>query len=541
MIKSILIFFIIFNLFGFGYLAKKFFFFKNKEFEYIDLFLGFFLLVFLLVFFRFIFPIKVMVYPILILGLFLSIFYFKKIQHLLTFNFFLIILTVGILIESNPFAGDSHLYHLQLIRWYSDEKIVFGLANLEKRFGHFSVWHIFISLFNFELFKINLIYLVSTIPFIIITSHVISLKIKKIFFFHNIFLIFSLLLIIYFSIIHPSYNGPIFNHMGSVEVDTIGVYFFLISFYYFLKFFESENQKDFIYLTIFIILSYQIKISNALLVLLLLFCIYKKSIDFKNLKLFFFSIVLINLIWVLSNLITSGCIIYPVKSLCFNFIWALPLEKVDFLAKETMAFARSKENINFNYMNFDYYLKSLKWVFPWFRNFFIQISFIQITFFILIFSISALAVNKFKKIRNVKLPYVFIFIFLILNILYWLLAPDMRFAYGIFTALSIFVFSLLFYSINIKLKQYLKFYKIFFLLSFVLLIFKNIKYQSKENVFFEKRNFNYSSIKFLKKVNNFEIYQSFSGDCNLFKKICVYDLPKDLQIKDKLNYLVISQ
>lgn len=531
----------IFNLFGYGYLVKNFIFKFKKNFEYIDIFFGIFFLILLSIFFRFLIPLKVLIFPLFFIGLLLSILFFKKIQHLLSLNFFLIVIAVGILIEVNPLAGDSHLYHLQLIKWYSSEKIVFGLANLEKRFGHFSVWHILTALYAFDIFKVNLIYLVSTIPFIILSSQVINLKTKKIFELHNIFIISSTLLVIYFGVIHPSYNGPIFNNMGSVEVDSIGIYLGILSFYFFLKFLTDKDKSDFIYLMLFTVLSYLVKISNALFILLPIFCILKYRINLKEIKLFIFFVFLINFFWLLTNFFTSGCLVYPIKQVCFDLHWSLPLSKVDFFTKETMAFARSKENLNFHYLNFKYYLETFDWFLPWLNNFFIKISFIKICFSIIIFSIFFLILKFDKKKLNTRFPFMFIFIFFIINVCFWLLAPDMRFAYGIFLIITIFIFSFSCLAINLKVQKYFIVYKSIFILGFVLLIFKNIKYVNEINLFSEKRNYNYSKIKLEKKINGYEIFKPSSGDCNLFQKICVYELPNSLKINRKLTYLHIKQ
>ena len=46
--------------------------------------------------------------------------------------------------------------------------MVFGIANLENRFGIVSGWHHLLSIFNFEIYKLNLLYFLNAIPLIIL-------------------------------------------------------------------------------------------------------------------------------------------------------------------------------------------------------------------------------------------------------------------------------------------------------------------------------------------------------------------------------------
>ena len=54
---------------------------------------------------------------------------------------------------------DSPLYHLQVINWLTDHKLVFGIANLEYRYGINYPWYSILGLLNIEYlgFRINTI------------------------------------------------------------------------------------------------------------------------------------------------------------------------------------------------------------------------------------------------------------------------------------------------------------------------------------------------------------------------------------------------
>ena len=138
-------------------------------------------------------------------------------------------------------AGDTPFYHLQIIKWYSDNSLVFGIANLENRFGIVSGWHHLLSIFNYEIFKINLLYLLNSIPLIILIKLTYEEALTDINTIHQIFLLSVTSFLLVYSFIHPSLNGTIFNSIGSADADSSGMYFYILSFYFFLK---SLNTKE---------------------------------------------------------------------------------------------------------------------------------------------------------------------------------------------------------------------------------------------------------------------------------------------------------
>ena len=63
---------------------------------------------------------------------------------------------------------DTPMYHLQVIKWFQNEKIVIGLSNLEIRFGSNSLWFGLFSLLKFKFNDFNSIYTLNLIPFSIL-------------------------------------------------------------------------------------------------------------------------------------------------------------------------------------------------------------------------------------------------------------------------------------------------------------------------------------------------------------------------------------
>ena len=129
---------------------------------------------------------------------------------------------------------DSPMYHLQIIKWLTYNKISFGLSNLEIRLGFNSSWHSFIALMDIKIFKFSLKYYLSSL---ILASLIYeTIRSKKKINFSDIFLYLTISYLIFYSYLHPYLNGVILNHLGNPERDIIGMlFFFLVIFFYQLR------------------------------------------------------------------------------------------------------------------------------------------------------------------------------------------------------------------------------------------------------------------------------------------------------------------
>ena len=543
MVKSLIILSIYISILGYSVFIKNIFFKKNqKDINSFDLTFGLIFLYFLSFLINFVFPLKYFSIYIFFIGLIFFILFFKLAIKNISLYLLITILSVAIIIEPNSLAADTHFYHLQIIKWYSNEKAVFGLANLESRLGLVSGWHHLVSVFNFSFRDINFLYLINTLPFIILTERVLKIENKKNFYLHEIFLYSVFLFLIIFAIIHPTLNGTILNTMGSADADSAGTYFFICSFYFFLKYIEEEKDKDFVYLITLVTLSYLAKISNIFLILLPLYLLIFYNLNLKKFKNYIFFLIIINLFWFIKIVISTGCLVYPLEFTCFDFNWSYPKDMISKLILEYSAFPRSKNNLDVHYHNYEYYIYSYNWFHKWFINYFIQISFIQICFLLILISLILIIIKFFSNnlLFNKKI-LLFLFVFFIININYWLIAPDIRYAYGIFICMTLVILS---FALKNYIKFFIKFFEkknIIFLSLLLILVSKNLKYHFiNDNIFVENRKFNYSNIKFVKKENNYNIYKTSDGNCAFFQEICVYIDPKNLRINKLHNYIFIS-
>ena len=143
---------ILFSLFGYSAIFKKFLNKKSIHVLNIDILYGIFFLFFTSILLNFFFSLIYFFFPIFLIGLlfFIKFFFEKKIK----INFyihFLFLFFLSFISFSNGENVDSPMYHLQIIKWTSVEKIIFGMNNIEIRFGTNSLWFNFLSLFRFEL------------------------------------------------------------------------------------------------------------------------------------------------------------------------------------------------------------------------------------------------------------------------------------------------------------------------------------------------------------------------------------------------------
>ena len=135
-------------------------------------------------------------------------------------------------------------------------------------------------------------------------------------------------------------NGIIFNHFGNPDVDTIGMSFFIISGYLYLKFLENENSYNLNLLIIASLVCSLIKLSYLGVLLFPISIIFIKN--YKKIiisKISFFSTLFLSF-WVTRNFILSSCLVFPIKSTCIKTDWSLSDEQVSFYLNQTKSFAR---------------------------------------------------------------------------------------------------------------------------------------------------------------------------------------------------------
>ena len=456
----------------------------------------------------------------------------------LKFNFFKSIILIFILfyIFFNSVDNvDSPMYHLQILKWKLENKVVFGLSNLEIRFGANSLWHSLVSILDLEIETMKPKYYLSVV---IISIFLCEIFLNKKYSLSSLFLNFSFLYLFFFSLIHPYNNGIILNHLGNPELDIVPMTMFLTSIYILsmIKTVNKENFYLYCFSSFFCITSRFVYLPLIIPIFIFLYK-SRKLIDLRFYFLFFGS-----LIWLLNSFINSGCLIFPYTLTCFEVNWSPGIENIDYHLKEVLSYSRDGP-FRINYKNFDYTLNSYQWLIPWILNYFFETSFLIIFSSVIIISLCILIFFKFRakyqiihKQKNNKL----IFFIIILTFIIWFQAPEVRLGLGVLLALPSMLFA---YALNLNLitKKYFNIVIILNLVVLSLFFLKNFfKYYFKEFFEIPNRTHDFSQISKLGSFDNYEIYISNAWRCADFDKICVNKPRENYTLSENYGYLVIN-
>ena len=509
---------------GYSYFLKNIILKKKEKILNIDFIYGLLLLIFLSILINFFLPIKYFFIPVILVGVYLFINLVTKKRHDTSLISFSIISFLIIFISHGQgITYDSQLYHLQTIQLASNNNIIFGIANLQPHYGMNSTWHIFLSLFNFKFYGINLIYLANLSVLSFYVNQIFSKKKNDEINISFIFLTLSLIYIFTYSFFHPYNNGTILNLLGSPEADLTAMIFYILSIYMFTQCIEKKKIEDFYLLTVFIFLTITTKVSYLGV---FLFFIYAFTI-FQNKKFYFnrlnFLILLTGALWVLKSIMLSGCLIFPISFTCFDVTWALDQADVKSYSQIIQSFARDAPG-RLNFTDFNYTLYSSAWFIPWFNNYFLKTEFLYVSFILIFLSLIFFMIfyNHKKYPQILKSNFIIYIIIFTINLILWLRAPEIRFGYG--TIISLVCILL---SYNIKMINYNnfnnKFLLVIFIMIFMPMVIKNFdNYKTFNDISFV-RNFDYSEIKKIYISNNFEVFKpSKSVFCNDFQKFCTY-------------------
>ena len=510
------------------------------DIDYSILLLGIYFIIFLSFLWHFIFPLKYLFALIVITTIVYSIKslnFFNNFRKIKINLFYIIPIIIIIFVSlSNSPIYDTMLYHHQVLNWFSDFAISKNLIEIDIRLGMVSPWHMFLSLFNHKINNYNLSFVINLIPFILLSLISIQAIEKKLSSLSDFFIINCYAFIIIFSLIHPFGNGILLMELGSIGTDLAASIFFILSVYFFMKFYESENQNQrdlfFLYLIVTCTLTFFSRISYVSIYILILPFLLK-SLSKKHILVLSVFLALPFSLFFIKNIMTSNCLIFPIYQTCDLFGLDFSRELVRKYNEIIISFQRSSPNHEF-FGNYEFTNNTLLWLKPWFFNFFLKTSIFQISYFIIIFSLLIIFIDRFtKKIVNFNLNnfYIILFLFLISNII-WLIAPDARFSYGFIISFSMYLFSILCKSFSKLYKSQIK--NIVFIGIFLLCLknYSNYEYFLKLN---KSDFYDYSKFVMIKQDNDLDIFKS-----NHKEKFC-YDIKNVCIGNDKVNFKIYNE
>ena len=457
-----------------------------------------------------------------------------------------------LIIGSNVYRPDAGLYHLPYINILNNEKIIIGLSNLHFRYAHASILQHTSAILNNFVIGINGIVLPSALIFSAILVNFISrtfnlIKLNK----YNIefyFLIFVQIFMFYKMNRYSEYGNDTPSHL---------LFFYLLSLILKNQFNIKEVLNTFL-LILFIILNKIILILSFFFIFLFLDKI--KIFDFLKYKRFYFISIFFT-IWVIKNLLISGCLIFPVTSLCFdNFKWSNKSLSKN-VSIENEAWAKgwpdyiNKSKKNDKLLKIDQYSKNFNWVSTWSsKHFLFMINIISIYLLlslIVFFIFFRLKKNKFEKNLDInKHILITISILIIFNIIWLIKLPVFRYGYSYNIALIATLFSFIGLKFFKQKNNYKKKYLV--ILSICLCVFTVKNINRINNIELNYTNYPWPKFYSMNNKNDYPILNEFyisekkfykpanNEYCMYFKSPCVnYGNYLNANLQKSLSYNVV--
>ena len=367
---------------------------------------------------------------------------------------------------------------------------------------------------------------------------------RKKYSFHFFYLIGSLIFIIYKMNRYGEYGNDAPSHF---------LLFFLISEIISLKDNNIKNLCNNFILITFIIFN---KITLLMCLFLGLITLNKDNIKkiFK-LKRFYF-LIFFSFLWLMKNVIVSGCVLYPVKSLCYNNLLWSNLKEVRSVSAENEAWTKGwpdyvkiQNKNNKKLIDNKEYSKNFFWVPYWSNGHLNKILSILIPYLLFLFLIIILLKinNNYKKkfILN-KIHLYLIGIMFLASIFWFIKVPVYRYGYSYFISLISLLFAFIcsyFFDLRNNMNKFFN-----FLLFFCIFIIS-----TKNILRIEKTDNNYNNYPWPKyysmdiknklaefkihNIDNVKITEPINGYCMYSINICShYPLKKNLKFKNINNY-----
>ncbi len=495
---------------------------------------------------------------ILLIGL-VFFFFINRNKFIQIRNIFLVFSLLFIALVIAKTNEDFGYYHLPNSLQFAQQKLQFGLGNLNHGFKHISSIFMLMSInylpfFEYKLFNItNFLFLVFLIYFLLLeiySKNSCNLNISK--FYLSIFLVLFL---------------SKFSRLAEFGSDISGQIVILVAFFYIFEFIFNKNNnipkikylKLSIIMIVFSITLKFISIIYSLFFLIIFMVSIKKEIFLKLLKKDYFLILISPLlIFFILNFSSTGCIIYPVNKLCFpnNFDWALSSDVIRYLNFHYELWAKGGLGPGYSVENKIEYTKFLNWVPHWFAVYFVgkfsDYILVIVAILIIFYAFYFKQIPQLKnKNLSIKFEYLIFYLILLLILLLWFFNfPSLRYAgYLIVTLVIIFPFSLyLGNKIDFSKKKNLSKLTIIFLISYSIFLYKNITRINYELKIPTAEHHNFQNFPFywinMNKFKNIEIdghkLYLTNGKCWAVPSPCVRN-NESIRITKKLNYVFYSE
>lgn len=321
---------------------------------------------------------------------------------------------------------DSLGYHIQIIKWIEEYKIVPGITNINPRLGFQSNWFILCALFNFNfIVSSSYVYLNSLITlwilfFIIsqINQSIVQKHQKE-----------SWLWIAFLLLTLGSYT-QIMLTATSASPDYIAAIYIWLALYFLYNSSGAPQTQLLLLAGIFSFFAVSIKLSTLPISIIGVYAIIK-LITIKKTKTFLLSASITGIIitsFLARNAVTSGYLLYPATfPNILTVDWKIPEKKVQREKDYVTAFAKTESGASNQDIIFANNMKLNEWLPIWWHN---RAIVDKIILILLGLSIILLIVFA-KKLRKQRIQTVICLLASIVGTIFWfLLGPDPRFGFG---------------------------------------------------------------------------------------------------------------
>ncbi len=495
------------SVFGYGNIFKKIFLNKIKIDEEINIYLGFYGLMFITLISLFSsFFVQHNFYHNVILHL-IGLFYFfdssiKKNKVFYKYIFYISIFLIPLILISKT-HDDFSFYHYPFTKFLTENHVIFGM-------GHINVGYNFLS----SLFFLNSTFY---LPFIKLYSFHFSIIYFLLFFNYFLFVkIFSKLTHQYFKYLYLLtliFFNLSFNRLAEFGMDKGGqllIVLLIIRLFEIITQYKKEKTIEHVLILIPLIgfcISTKTYFLTYLILSLSIFLINKNY--FENLKNIIFSksflsFALILIFTFAHHFISTGCLISPLPYLCFDqfFSWARDINDVKDLSIWLEQWSKAGASPTYIIEDELNYIKNFNWLSNWIKEYFLVKFLDQIAILLSAIIIIVLFLKKFQlsnkeiKFKNEFLLYFFLII--IIFYIWFTHHPTLRYGgYSIFYILVAFPVSLIFYKLKNK-KNEMRKISFIILLVIIIVDLKNIIRINNEfnrDDFYSFKNFPFFAIR----------------------------------------------
>jgi hypothetical protein len=519
---------IIFSIIGYGLLLKKYFIKDdNIGIGYIGIF-GIFLLILISYISNF-FIAHTQIFNLVILILGLMNLYFNKNDEIFKkdIKILTIIFSVFILfILSAKNHDDFPYYHFPYTHLITEFSNVIGLGNFNHGFRtHSSIFYLS-SLFNLpksDLYLLNL----SPVFFMGFGNLILLDRIKKCIKSNEINFV------LYLSLLSFLFINVFFYRLAEHGTDRsamVLIFILVIELFYYINLKNNFNENHLLKLFIVISLIISLKpfyILYTLLFLPLLTILLANKVSvifFIKHKVLYLCFLMICFLFII-NFFNTGCIIYPVKILCFDsFSWSIPLSEVELMHNWYQQWSKAGAGPTFRVENPETYIKNFNWVSNWIDEYFFN----KVSDFLLgllfLILITYLAFYTKNKKKNIKPKFYFLYSILILLIIEWFyFHPALRYGGYHLIALLIFIPLSIFLSKYIQNNNFFKkkIYTLFFL-TILIFFMRNVNrlvneyelynYNILDNSYYRAEGQKFSISNRIKNINECKV-KSINDNC----------------------------